>query len=77
MSNQFDTSDYAYLSVYLPRAECARFAPYESLLREIGGKDVMVTGKRKPFLNTRDPKDAAQPEKYLTADCVEKLRFRA
>ncbi len=77
LTNQFETSDYAYLSVHLPRAECARFAPYETMSHNIGGKNIMVTGKRKPFLNSRDPKDAARLQKYVAAWAVECERARA
>lgn len=53
VSNQFATEDYAYLSVRLPNVQCEHFAPYISLGRNaINGKDVMVVGKRKPFLHS-------------------------
>lgn len=51
VSNQFQTADYAYLSVALPSTACDHFAPYVSLASPIGAKDVMVVGARKPFLH--------------------------
>ncbi|HZX57903.1 MAG TPA: hypothetical protein VFE54_04235 [Mucilaginibacter sp.] len=51
LSNQFETSDYAYLTAKLPDTKCNYFKPYIKLSNAIGGRDVMVIGKRKPFLN--------------------------
>lgn len=53
LSNQFPTEDYAYLSVHLPDVECEMFAPYVPLECPIGDNDVMVVGKRRPFLNSK------------------------
>ena len=51
LSNQFETADYAYLSVALPDAVCTHFAPYVPV--GIGGLgDAMVVGRRKPFLDS-------------------------
>ena len=63
LSNQFPTEDYAYLSVHLPNTECAEFSPYVRLERPIDGKDIMITGKRKPFLNSQ--MDKRKIEKYV------------
>jgi hypothetical protein len=52
LSNQFRTEDYAFLSVMLPKTECDMFAPYVRLAEPLEGKDVMVVGKKKPFLNS-------------------------
>lgn len=71
VSNQFPTEAYAHLSVCLPDVECKMFRPYVSLAKAIGGKDVMVVGKGKPFLNSVD--DAARLEKY----CAEFAAFQA
>ncbi len=51
LSNQFETSEYAYLTAKLPDTKCNYFKPYIKLSNSIGGRDVMVIGKRKPFLN--------------------------
>jgi hypothetical protein len=62
-SNQFETEDYAYLSVHLPQATCDKFAPYVRLPRPLeDGRDVMVVGRRKPFLNSQI--DAARLRRY-------------
>lgn len=55
------TEDYAYLSVKMPHTKCDAFAPYV-YINTGGGKDVLVVGFRKPFLNSK--KDAARLEKY-------------
>jgi len=62
ISNQFPTEEYAKLSVHLPKTTCDLFQPYTKLLQHIDGKDVMVTGKRKPFLNS--VADVSRLEKY-------------
>ncbi|NNE80494.1 MAG: hypothetical protein HKN18_09500 [Silicimonas sp.] len=77
LSNQFDTADYAYLAVHLPRTTCDKFAPFEVLSSEIGGCDVLVTGKRKPFLDSRKPADQVRLEKYVQAFEKLKARFSA
>ncbi|SPH24326.1 hypothetical protein DEA8626_03377 [Defluviimonas aquaemixtae] len=73
VSNQFETADYAYLSVMLPDTECALFRPYTDLECKIGDSDVMVTGLRKPFLNAK--RDAARLARYVEA--FELLRAEA
>jgi hypothetical protein len=70
LSNQFPTEDYAYLSVHLPDAACDRFAPFMPLDPPLDGKDVMVTGSRKPFLSSQA--DRAQLRRYV--DAFEALR---
>ena len=57
LSNQFETAEYAYLSVALPDAVCRHFAPYVPL--EVDGMraDVMVVGRRKPFLDSKRDSD--------------------
>ncbi len=77
LSNQFETADYAYLSVHLPRVACDQFAAYQKT--SIGDQygDIMVTGKRKPFLKSRDPKDQARLAKYLAAFDKLKAEFQA
>ena len=57
LSNQFETKDYAYLSVKLPETKCDYFKPYIVYDRPIGNNDTMITGKRKPFLNSKVDKD--------------------
>lgn len=76
LSNQFETEDYAYLSVQMPETECAQFAAYQQLNPSKYG-DIMVTGKRKPFLKSRDPKDQARLQKYVAAFKEMQDRFRA
>jgi hypothetical protein len=65
LSNQFDTEDYAYLSVALPDVQCASFQPWvrASLTN---GLDTMITGRRKPFLNsaTDAPRIAAYEDAF-------------
>ena len=77
LSNQFETADYAYLSVHLTKTECGQLAPYETLASEIGGNTVMVTGKRKPFLNLRVEKDRVRLEKYEVAFRALQAGFQA
>jgi hypothetical protein len=52
LSNQFDTEDYAYLSVALPQVQCRSFAPWVRV-NHSNGNDTMITGRRKPFLNSK------------------------
>lgn len=68
VSNQFATEDYAFLSVMLPGVECEMFAPYLKLNAPLGEHDVMVVGRRKPWLDSR--KDGARMAMYAE-------RFRA
>lgn len=65
LPNTYETADYAYLAAKLPRAACARFNAFERLEPPLGSKNVMVTGKRKPFLSL--PQDAAKLAKYEAA----------
>lgn len=62
ISNQFPTEEYARLSVMLPNTQCDYFRPYVVLDEPIDGKDLMVIGKRKPFLNSES--DTKRVEKY-------------
>ena len=77
VSNQFETADYAYLAVHLPDTECAQFAAYQQ--SNIGDQygDIMVTGKRKPFLKSRDLKDQARLAKYVAGFDKLKAEFQA
>jgi hypothetical protein len=63
LSNQFETAEYAYLSVALPGTACQHFAPYVPL--GVGGMkaDVMVVGRRKPFLDSK--RDADRLARYV------------
>lgn len=63
VSNQFPTADYAYLSIALPETDCELFAPYVRWDRPIDGKNVMVVGSGKPFLNST--RDAARLRRYV------------
>ena len=73
VSNQFETEDYAFLSVALPDLECSMLAPYVRLNQAIDGKDIMVVGSRKPFLNSRD--DLVRIKMYEEDFCKLKARF--
>ena len=63
LSNQFLTEEYAYLSVKLDGVHCDYFVPYIELSNPIDDKNVMVIGKRKPFLNKQA--DAEKLAKYV------------
>jgi hypothetical protein len=65
LSNQFDTEDYAYLSVALPNVQCDAFQPWRRV-SHTDGTDTMITGRRKPFLNsaTDAPRIAAYEEAF-------------
>lgn len=65
LSNQFPTEDYAFLSVRLPNTSCELFAPFMVLATPIAGKDVMVTGRGKPFLN--QSRDRKRLERHVAA----------
>jgi hypothetical protein len=52
VSNQFETEDYAYLSVALPQVQCGSFAPWVRV-EHPNGADTMITGRKKPFLNSK------------------------
>ncbi len=52
LPNLFPTKEYAMLSVKLKNTECAYFAPYIKFKEGIDGRDTMVIGKGKPFLNS-------------------------
>lgn len=62
VANQFPTEEYAMLSVALPNTKCDYFKPYIYLHSPIDGKDIMVIGKRKPFLNSKV--DVKRLQKY-------------
>lgn len=75
VSNQFETSDYAFLSVKLPTVECDNLCSYTRLSQALSGNDVMVTGRRKPFLNYK--KDAVRLQKYVDRFEVMQKKFKA
>ena len=75
LSNQFPTEDYAYLSVHLKSTECEYFFPYVEMSGDIDGKDVMVIGSRKPFLNKVN--DSKKLEKYVKQFDELKAKFTA
>lgn len=62
ISNQFPTKEYARLSVKLAHTNCELFRPTIFLESPIEDKDIMVVGKRKPFLNSKV--DSARIQKY-------------
>jgi hypothetical protein len=61
IANSFETAEYAYLRAKRPDIRCPMLAGYEKGY-SIGGKDIMVTGKRKPFLSSK--KDAKRLQTY-------------
>lgn len=52
LSNQFPMEEYAKLSVVLTDTECEFFKPYV-YTDPIEGKDVMMIGRKRPFLNSK------------------------
>ncbi len=65
ISNQFPTEEYARLTASLTNTECDYFRAFIDLKQKIGEHDVMVVGKRKPFLNK--VKDSEKIERYQKA----------
>ncbi len=63
LSLQFATADYAFLKAHLPGTECDAFVPYQKLGFDLDGRDVCVTRRRKPYLNSQ--KDAARLQRYV------------
>lgn len=61
LSNQFPTEEFAKLSVLLPTVKCNKFKAYLDIA-PMGNEDVMIIGKRKPFLNSKTHKERL--EKY-------------
>jgi len=53
LSNQFKVEEYAKLSVALLYTECEFFKPYVHMNDVIDGKNIMVTGRRRPVLNSK------------------------
>ncbi len=64
LSNQFETSDYAFLSIALPSLECTMLAPWVRV-KLLDGCDTMIVGKRKPFLDSK--KDSSKIAAYEAA----------
>lgn len=61
LSNQFPTEEYARLSVYLEHVTCSSFKPYVSMEgKVIGNRTIMITGRRKPFLDPQADKQRIQ-----------------
>lgn len=58
-SNSFQTEEYAYLSVKLPKVKGNNLGPYW----ELRNNEVIIVGKRKPILNKE--KDSTRIEKYV------------
>jgi len=75
LSNQFPTEDYAYLAVHLKYTKCDYFVPFVEMSGKIDGKDVMVVGSRKPFLNK--VKDSKKLERYVKQFGALKAKFTA
>jgi hypothetical protein len=53
LSNQWPTEQYALLSKNLPNVQCRHFKPWLPLSKPLSGKDILVTGRGKPFLNSQ------------------------
>lgn len=62
LPNTFETADYAYLATRLPHTDCARFSAWQKVPSAYQEADAMVTGRRKPFLNS--VKDAEKLARY-------------
>ncbi|MFZ7757077.1 leucine-rich repeat domain-containing protein [Bacillus thuringiensis] len=62
LSNQFKVEEYAKLSVALPYTVCESFKPYVYMNDAIDGKNIMVTGRRRPVLNSKT--DTVKMQKY-------------
>src|SRR5215831_4209599 len=62
LSNQWPTEQYALLAKRLKHVTCDHLRPWIKLEQAIDGKDVMVVGRGKPFLNSQ--KDAARIRRY-------------
>lgn len=79
LSNQFETEDYAYLSVALPNTRCSCFAPWIPV-KLPNEKDTMLIGKRNRFLNSKtDQERIAAAElkfKKLREQLATQLGFR-
>jgi hypothetical protein len=64
LSNQFQTEEYARLSVAFPNIACMHFQPYFYFSMGAGERQVMVTGKRGSVPTL--PGDSARLERYVT-----------
>ncbi len=53
LPSTFETVEYAYLRAKRPDIRCAELAAYQKLSHPLGDKDILVTGKRKPFLSSK------------------------
>ncbi|MEM6684307.1 MAG: leucine-rich repeat domain-containing protein [Bacteroidota bacterium] len=67
LTNQFPTAEFAKLSTQLKNTMCDKFHPYTEVeFLGVDGKlqyDVMITGSRKPFLNSQ--RDAEKIATYV------------
>lgn len=66
ISNQFKTEEFAWLSTKLKSTKCDKFQPYSNGIINKNGvldRDVMVTGIKKPFLNSKSDKEML--DKYV------------
>lgn len=76
LSNHFPTEQYAFLSARLPGTECSLFAPWVHVGRStIDETEVMITGSRKPFLDSS--KDGDRIRKYEQAFAELRSRYAA
>jgi len=67
ISNQFPTAEFARLSTQLKTTKCDKFQPFTKVEIEDENRNIvydrMITGSRKPFLNSK--KDTVKIEKYV------------
>lgn len=75
LPNTFETAEYAYLAAKRPDIRCEALAAYQTMHHPIGGKDIMVTGKRKPFLDSKT--DAKRLATYQARFDAMVAEFRA
>ncbi|EBA13426.1 hypothetical protein [Roseobacter sp. CCS2] len=62
LPSTFPTEDYAYLRAKRPDLRCMTLAAHQKASYVSEGKNIMVTGRRKPFLSST--KDVARLAKY-------------
>ena len=63
-TNLFTTEELAQIVASCPNVSGRALTPYIKLDRDVGGKDILICGKRKPFLHSQ--KDAKRIEAYVS-----------
>ena len=74
LPNTLDVSEFAYLAAMRPDIRANALSAYQVMGHKIGGKDVMVTGRRRPFLNSKT--DGEKMNTYQTRFDALVDRFR-